>query len=180
MQGPRPPGVILAGGQSRRMGGGNKALLDLGGKRLIDHALARLAPQVQHLAINANGDIARFADIGVPVLSDPMPDFPGPLAGVLAAMHWAFSVGARSVVTVAADTPFFPADLVQGLCSAQRLNGICIATSGPETAPAWHPTFGLWPVDLRHDLCRDLLAGQYPHISRVPRIRFSTSTRPRI
>lgn len=160
MQDPKTPGVVLAGGQSRRMGGGDKALLVLGKKRLLEHVLARLAPQVERLAINANGDVSRFSAFDYSVLPDPIPGFPGPLAGVLAAMDWAHSLGARSVATVAADTPFFPADLVERLGKAQNPDGIAIAATGTGTALDWHPTFGLWPVDLRHALRRDVLAGQ--------------------
>jgi molybdenum cofactor guanylyltransferase len=158
MQMARPPGVILAGGQSRRMGGGDKGMLSLGDKSLIERVIARLSPQVAHMAINANGDATRFAKLGLPVLPDPLPDFPGPLAGILAAMDWAFGLGAPAVVTVAADTPFFPADLVARLQQADGPAGFGVAATS--TAPDWHPTFGLWPVSLRHALRSDLCAGQ--------------------
>ncbi|MFN4153947.1 MAG: molybdenum cofactor guanylyltransferase MobA [Paracoccaceae bacterium] len=158
MRDSRPFGVILAGGQARRMGGGDKGLLMLGGQSLLRHVIAGLSPQVQRIAINANGDPARFSGFGLPVLPDPVPGFPGPLAGVLAAMDWAASQGADAVVTVAADTPFFPADLVDRLLAARDGAGPSLAATG--TAPDWHPTFGLWPTALRHRLRSDLLAGQ--------------------
>ena len=148
------PGVILAGGQARRMGGGDKCLLMLGGQSLLAHVIGRIAPQVSELAINANGDPARFADVGVPVLADTVAGFVGPLAGVLAAMDWAAGLGARQVVTVAADTPGFPRDLVAGLVRALR-GGEPIALAATRDAGRGvlrHPTFGLWPVDLRDDL----------------------------
>ena len=108
-------GVILAGGRATRMGGGDKGLLPLGEARLLDHVVGRLAPQVAALALNANGDGARFAAYGLPVVPDSLAGFPGPLAGVLAGLDWAAERGAELVVTAAADTPFFPRDLVERL-----------------------------------------------------------------
>lgn len=160
MQTAGPIGVILAGGQSRRMGGGDKGLLPLDKSTVLHHVIRRLAPQVKHIALNANGDPARFAPYDLPVLPDPVPGFPGPLAGVLAAMDWAADMGADGVLTVAADTPFFPADLVARLRDAGGCAGFSLAATGSATAPDWHPVFGLWPTGLRHDLRRDLLAGQ--------------------
>ena len=146
-----PPGAILAGGAARRMGGGDKGLLPLGRGTVLAHVAGRLAPQVSALAINANGDPARFAGFALPVLPDPLPGRPGPLAGVLAAMGWAQGLGAERVVTAAADTPFLPADLVARLEAAGP--GIVLAaTPGAEGRPDRHPTFGLWPVALRGDL----------------------------
>lgn len=152
-------GVILAGGQARRMGGGDKSLRQLNGQTLMARVIQRLAPQVQALAINANGDAARFSAFGLPVLPDSLPCFPGPLAGVLAAMDWAASRGEESVVTVAADTPFFPADLVPRLLAAAQ-NGLALAATGTPSAPQWHPTFGLWPTRIRNTLRDDLHGGQ--------------------
>ena len=77
----RPMGVILAGGQATRMGGGDKGLLQVGGQSLMAHVIARLGPQVDGLALNANGDPARFADLGLPVVADSVDGFAGPLAG---------------------------------------------------------------------------------------------------
>lgn len=150
-------GVILAGGQSQRMGGGDKGLLTLGSSTLLGHVIARLSRQVQRMALNANGNPVRFAAFGLPVLPDTVPDFPGPLAGILTAMEWAHDQGAVTVITVAADTPFFPADLVKRLANAGGTADFALATTG--TAPDWHPTFGLWPVHLRDTLRRDLQAG---------------------
>lgn len=150
-----PLGVILAGGQARRMGGGDKGLLRLGGQTLLAHVIDRLTPQVAGLALNANGDPARFADLGLPVLADSIEGFPGPLAGVLAGLDWAADQGADSIVTAAADTPFFPCDLVPRLQLAGEGMAhplVLAATPDPERGLARHPTFGLWPVALRDDL----------------------------
>lgn len=153
-------GVILAGGRATRMGGGDKGLRVVGGRRLMDHALDRLAPQVGTLAINANGDPARLAEFGLPVLADSLPDHPGPLAGVLAGLDWAAGIGAQSIVTAAADTPFFPRDLVARLVAAAGPSGLCLAASPDEDGRMQrHPTFGLWPVALRHDLRSALTGG---------------------
>ncbi|SIS58751.1 molybdenum cofactor guanylyltransferase [Roseivivax lentus] len=157
-----PPGVILAGGRATRMGGGDKGLLPLGEGRLIDRVLARLRPQVGAIALNANGDPARFADLGLPVIPDTLADHPGPLAGVLAGLDWAAATGAETIVTVAADTPFFPRDLVARLqeAAAGMTHPLVLAatTGDAETKSRSrsglirHPTFGLWPVALRDDL----------------------------
>lgn len=153
-------GVILAGGQATRMGGGDKGLLRVGELRLIDHVIARLAPQCARLAINANGDPARFAEFGLPVLPDSLPEYPGPLAGVLAGLDWAVDHGQDAIVTAAADTPFFPADLVTRLQATAGPEGLALAGSRDETGKLWrHPTFGLWPVVLREDLRAALEGG---------------------
>lgn len=159
-QTPQVPGVILAGGLATRMGGGDKGLLALAGRPLMAHVIDRLAPQVAALAINANGDPARFAGFGLPVLADGVPDRPGPLAGVLAAMDWAAARGARAVVTVPADTPFLPADLVARLGIAMGPERPAVAASAEaEGGVRVHPTCGLWPVALRERLRGDLAAG---------------------
>jgi len=158
-----PLGVILAGGQATRMGGGDKALLPLGDATILDNVIARLAPQVGALALNANGDAARFAHFGLPVLPDPIDGFPGPLAGVLAGLDWAATRQAESIVTVAGDTPFFPRDLVARLQEAAvgMTHPLVLAATprGAEETRSMsaggrvrHPTFGLWPVALRDDL----------------------------
>ncbi len=157
-----PVGVILAGGRATRMGGGDKGLLELGGRRILDRVIERISPQVEDLALNANGDPGRFADLGLPVLADARDDYPGPLAGVLAGMDWAAERGAHHVVTVAADTPFFPADLVPQLllaAEAQRRPVALAATPDGGGGVVRHPTFGLWPVALRDDLRAALDAG---------------------
>ncbi len=151
----QPLGVILAGGQARRMGGGDKGLLDLVGQPLLAHVIARAEPQVAGLALNANGDPDRFAGFDLPVLADSVAGYPGPLAGVLAGLDWAAGQGAESIVTMAADTPFFPCDLVPRLLLASEGMAVPLvlaATPDPGRGQVRHPTFGLWPVALRDDL----------------------------
>jgi len=148
-------GVILAGGLSRRMGGGDKSLLPLGGQDLLGRVIARLEPQVPHMALNANGDPARFTQYGLPVIADSITGFAGPLAGVLAGLDWAADQGASKLITVAADTPFFPPDLVTRLLETAATQNTPLAmavTPDPERGQARHPTFGLWSVGLREDL----------------------------
>ncbi|MFN3970386.1 MAG: molybdenum cofactor guanylyltransferase MobA [Gemmobacter sp.] len=154
------PGVILAGGRATRMGGGDKGLRQVAGRALMDHVIGRLAPQCAPLAINANGDPARLAGFGLPVLADSLPDHPGPLAGVLAGLDWAAGLGAPAIVTVAADTPFFPPDLAARLVAQAGPQGLCLAASPDDTGGVQrHPTFGLWPVALRDDLRAALTGG---------------------
>lgn len=160
----RPLGVILAGGLATRMGGGDKGLLSLGDGTILDQIIARLGPQVSGLSLNANGDPTRFDAFGLPVLPDPLPDFPGPLVGVLAGLDWAATQGADTIVTVAADTPFFPENLVAHLSdTAQDMSHPLVLAATPRGADEKtksmsrsglirHPTFGLWPVALRDDL----------------------------
>ncbi|MEM9796017.1 MAG: molybdenum cofactor guanylyltransferase MobA [Pseudomonadota bacterium] len=144
----RPPGLILAGGLARRMGGGDKARLRVAGQPLIRHVIDRLGPQVSSLLLNANGDAARWDDLALPVLPDPMPGHPGPLAGVLAGLDWAAAQGQTAIVTAAADTPFLPLDLVERLQAVAGPSGLALAA----TADGPQPTFGLWPAHLRDDL----------------------------
>ncbi len=153
----QPFGVILAGGLATRMGGGDKGLLPLGASTLLDHVIARLEPQVDRLALNANGDPARFERFGLPVVADSVDGFAGPLAGVLAGLDWAAERDAEHIVTAAADTPFFPADLVPMLQMAAEDQGAPIALA--RTKDGRHPTFGLWPVSLREDLRAALNGG---------------------
>jgi molybdopterin-guanine dinucleotide biosynthesis protein A len=149
------------------MGGGDKALVRLGGLTLLDRVIARLAPQVSALALNANGDAARFAGVGLPVLADTVPDNPGPLAGILAALDWAAGQGADHVVTVPVDTPFLPHDLGARLVAvSDGAAPVLAATSGAGQATramvggvVRHPACGLWPVALRDDLRAALGAG---------------------
>ena len=156
----RVAGIILAGGRATRMGGGDKGMLPLGGRRIIDHVIDRLGPQVGALALNANGDPGRFAALNLPVLADSLPDWPGPLAGVLAGMDWAAAEGAEAVVSAAADTPFLPRELVAGLRAAAGPSGLALAASRDQEGKLWrHPTFGLWPVALRDDLRAALEGG---------------------
>ena len=157
------PGVILAGGRSSRMGGGDKCLLELGGIPILDRVLARLRTQVRPIAINANGNADRFAAYGLPVLADSIEGFPGPLAGVLAGMDWAYGTGVDRIVTVAADTPFFPEDLVPRLQAGARESGLPLAMAVTRPAGSGrtvrHPTFGIWSLALRDDLRRSIQAG---------------------
>lgn len=149
-------GIILAGGQSRRMGGGDKPLLSLGKARLIDHVAARLKPQVATLALNANGDPARFAAMGLPVIEDTVPGHAGPLAGILAGLEWAAKqTGCLWLMSAAGDTPFFPDGLVERLAAATRDRPGAIAVASSDGR--WHPTFALWPLGLRDALRRFLV-----------------------
>ena len=152
----RPVGAVLAGGLSRRMGGGEKALARLAGEALIGHVIRRAAPQVARLVVNANGDPARFAEFGLPVVADGVPGRPGPLAGVLAAMEWAArrAPDARLVATFPADSPFVPTDLVARL---ERALGPGRPLARASSAGRAHPVAGLWPVALRGDLRRALV-----------------------
>jgi molybdopterin-guanine dinucleotide biosynthesis protein A len=151
-------GLVLAGGQGRRMGGADKSLLPLGGRPLLAHVLARLAPQCAAVAISANGDLGRFAPFGIPVLPDADPSFAGPLAGILAGLDAAEAQGFSSVASVPVDTPFLPRDLVARLRNACETTHdvLAISASGGQR----HPAVGLWPVALAADLRGALAAGQ--------------------
>src|SRR5262245_65939466 len=113
-------GVILAGGRSRRMGGGDKGLLELAGRPMLAHVVCRMRPQVKALIINANGDASRFAPLGLPVVPDTIGGFVGPLAGVLAGMRWSVAhvPSTRWIATAAGDAPLLPADLVDKMMRA--------------------------------------------------------------
>ncbi|WP_323765652.1 molybdenum cofactor guanylyltransferase MobA [Marinovum sp.] len=164
-------GVILAGGQATRMGGGDKGLLALGGDTILGHVTRRLGPQVAALVLNANGDPTRFSGLGLPVVADSIPGFAGPLAGVLAGLDHAAAQGYDRIVTAAADTPFLPADLVARLEAESRgqVHPLVLAATPRAAGEATrsmsqsglvrHPTFGLWPVALRDDLRAALADG---------------------
>jgi molybdopterin-guanine dinucleotide biosynthesis protein A len=149
-----PPtlGLVLAGGLARRMGGGDKIMLTIGGVKILDRVLERMRPQCAGLILNANGDPARFAATGLAVVPDNVPDFVGPLAGVLAGLDWAaeHAPNVSDMVSVPGDCPFLPRDLVTRLHAARVAEGkpLACARSGE-----WrHPVVGLWPVALRDDL----------------------------
>jgi len=150
--------VVLAGGLARRMGGGDKPLRLLGGRPMLDHVLDALRPQAGLIALNANGDPARFAGYGLPVLPDTLPDNPGPLAGILAGLEWAAARGADWLVTAPGDSPFLPADYVTGLHAARAAAGTALACA--ESAGQVHPPCGLWPAALCDDLRAALLVGE--------------------
>lgn len=183
-----PFGVILAGGLSRRMGGGDKALLPLGGGGcLLDHVIRRFAPQVPDLALNANGDPARFGHFKLPVIPDSLPDFPGPLAGVLAGMLFARARGYSHIATVAADTPFLPCDLVPRLMLSALGDGAAHAVAlaaapdaGAEKGEGarLHPAFGLWHVDLAEDLHATLARGERKIVAFTARHGAATALFP--
>ena len=145
-------GLVLAGGLARRMGGGDKALIRIGNETILERALARLGPQTNGIVLNANGDPARFASFELPVVADSVPDFAGPLAGILAGLDWAAANRPEIdyVVSVPGDCPFLPRDLVARLHVARIAENkpLACAHSGD-----WrHPVVGLWPVALREDL----------------------------
>jgi molybdopterin-guanine dinucleotide biosynthesis protein A len=150
--------VILAGGLARRMGGGDKPMRLLGGRPLLVHVLERLRPQVAEIILNANGDPARFAGLGLPVVPDTLADHPGPLAGVLAALDRAAALGIPDILSVTGDAPFIPPDLLARLRAARDAEGtpMACARSGGRT----HPPIGLFPVVLRDDLRAALLSGE--------------------
>lgn len=153
-------GVILAGGLARRMGGGDKALLDLAGRPLLARVISRFRPQVGPLLLSANGDPARFAAFGLEVVADPVADYPGPLAGLAAACLWvrAHRPEIRYVATAPVDVPLLPDDLVARLAAALATNhgaGCAIATSGGRV----HPVAALHPVDCVDDLLPGLASG---------------------
>src|SRR3974390_2221111 len=152
-------GVILAGGRSRRMGGGDKGLLDLGGKPMLAHVIDRLAPQVGRIIINPNGEPQRFAAWSLPVVPDTVSGFAGPLAGVLAGMRWSLANApeARFIVTAAGDAPLLPRDLARRLRAALEPGTAVIALA--QSLGELHPVIGLWPVALADDLEAQLTAG---------------------
>jgi molybdopterin-guanine dinucleotide biosynthesis protein A len=154
---PATLGVILAGGRARRLGGGDKGLLRIGGETILARVAARFAPQCDGLILSANGDPQRFASLGLPVVADNIDGFAGPLAGVLAALDWtaAHSPATAFVVSAAGDCPFLPRDLVARLHAALSEKGaeLAVAASGGRS----HPVIGLWRVGLREALRRALV-----------------------
>lgn len=147
-----PPAIVLAGGAARRMGGGDKVLMCLAGRPLLAHVLARIGPQAGPIALSANGDPARFAVFGLPVLPDPVAGRPGPLAGILAGLAWAAALGAARLLVVPGDTPFLSADLAARLAAGRRAAPGAFALRDGRA----HPVIGLWPVAARAALAEAL------------------------
>jgi molybdenum cofactor guanylyltransferase len=151
---PATYGLVLAGGLARRMGGGDKGLIRIGGVTILERALARVGPQCTGLIINANGDPARFARFGLPIVADDVEGFAGPLAGVLAGLDW-LAANAPAIgwlTSVPGDCPFLPHDLVRRLHEARAAAGVPLACA--KSGDWRHPVVGLWPVELRADLRR--------------------------
>ena len=147
-------GVLLAGGQSRRMGGGDKCLRELGGQTLLTRIIERAAPQIGPMMLNANGDSSRFAAFGLPVFADVVEGYAGPLAGVLTGLEWAadHAPGCDWVASFACDAPFLPLDLVTRLLAViedQNADLACARSNGRD-----QPVFGVWPVRLAAELRR--------------------------
>ena len=163
---PTTLGLLLAGGLARRMGGGDKPLHTIAGRSMLAHVIERLSSQCAGLLLNANGDPVRFADYGLPIIADDVPDFAGPLAGILAGLDWLATNRPETewLVSVAADTPFIPRDLVARLHAAREEAGVPLAcaASGGRT----HPVIGLWPVSLRQDLRHALMVEDERKVSR--------------
>jgi len=154
-----PPtlGLVLAGGLARRMGGGDKARISIGGKTILERVLACLKPQCTRLIINANGDPARFADTGLPVVADSVPDFAGPLAGILAGLDWAAANAPNCewLLSAPGDCPFLPKNLAARLHQTRAATGLPLACA---RSGEWrHPVVALWPVKLREDMRRALI-----------------------
>ena len=158
--------VLLAGGLARRMGGGDKPMRRIGGRTILARVIARLKPQCGELILNANGDPARFAEFGLPVIADTVENFPGPLAGILAALDWtaAHRPDVRFVLSAAADCPFLPRDLVARLerARAEQNAELAVASSGGQS----HPVIGLWSVALRGELRHALVEEDVRKIDR--------------
>jgi molybdopterin-guanine dinucleotide biosynthesis protein A len=153
-----PPtlGLVLAGGLARRMGGGDKTLQEIGGVPILARVLSRFRPQCGHVILNANGDPARFARFGLPVVADEVPDFAGPLAGILAGLDWAAKQTPEIewMASVPGDCPFLPRDLVARLHAARLAAGTVLACG--KSGDWRHPVAALWPISLRDDLRRAL------------------------
>ncbi len=172
-------GIILAGGMSRRFGGGDKSLRELAGRTLLSHVVERVRPQVSTLLLNANGDPARFADFDLPVTADAVAGYVGPLAGVLTGLEWAreHAPGAAFVASFACDAPFMPMDLVARLAEAVTDEGADIACAASDGRD--HPVFALWSVRLADDLRRALVEEDIRKVDvwtaryRLARVAFS-------
>ncbi len=172
-----PPtlGLVLAGGLARRMGGGDKPMRTIGSRSMLARVIDRVAPQCEMLLLNANGDAARFAAFGLPVIADSVSDFPGPLAGILAGLDWAAEhrPDVRWVLSAPGDCPFLPRDLSRRLHRARQDQDaqLAVASSDGQT----HPVVGLWDVTLRHDLREALVNQQLRQVGRfMARYRLAT------
>lgn len=163
---PATMGVLLAGGLGRRMGGGDKPLREIGGRTLLARVIERLAPQCEALIVNANGDPARFAPLGLPVVADTIEGFAGPLAGILTALDWLrkHRPGNEWIVSIPTDSPFLPRDLVCGLHRARLQAGQTLASA--HSGDQVHPVVGLWPVSLAEDLRNALVVDDMRKIDR--------------
>jgi molybdopterin-guanine dinucleotide biosynthesis protein A len=174
------PGVLLAGGLARRMGGGDKPTMrQIGGRTILERVIARLSPQCDGLILNANGDPARFASFGLPVIADTVKDFPGPLAGILAALDWAAAnrPDVEFMLSAAADCPFLPRDLVSRLQRARTDEDAQLAVAASDGQS--HPVIGLWSVALRKELRHALIVEDIRKIDRwTARYRLATVTWP--
>ncbi len=173
------PGVLLAGGLARRMGGGDKPMRTIAGRTILDRVIVRLTPQCDRLILNANGDPARFAAFGLPVIPDGIADFPGPLAGILAALDWAAAnrPDVQFMLSAAADCPFLPRDLVSRLFAALREENAELAVAASDGQS--HPVIGLWSVALREQLRHALVVEDIRKIDRwTARYRLATVTWP--
>ncbi|MEH2482871.1 molybdopterin-guanine dinucleotide biosynthesis protein A [Nitrobacteraceae bacterium AZCC 2146] len=172
---PATPGVLLAGGLARRMGGGDKPMREIGGRTILDRVIDRLTPQCDGLILNANGDPARFKAFGLPVIADDIADFPGPLAGILAALDWtaANRPDVQWILSTAADCPFLPRDLVARLHRARIAENAQLAVAA--SAGQSHPVIGLWSVDLRDELRHALVVESIRKVGRwTARYRLAT------
>ena len=159
-------GAILAGGLARRLAGANKAMLDIGGSTVLTRLIARLSPGVGRMVLNTNGDPGLFAGLGLTVIADSLPDHPGPLAGILAALEWAAAQGSGTewVVTVPCDTPFLPTDLAERLHAARIRDGAVLACAA--SAGRTHPVAALWPVILAPALRQAIVEQGVRKVSR--------------
>jgi molybdopterin-guanine dinucleotide biosynthesis protein A len=173
------PAVILAGGLARRMGGGDKPMRMIAGRTILERVIDRLGPQCDGLILNANGDPTRFAAFDLPVIPDGVPDFPGPLAGILAGLDWmaAHRPDVKWVLTAPGDCPFLPRDLVArlGQARAEQSAELAVAASDDQV----HPVIGLWSVRLRDELRNALVTEGLRKIDRwTARYPLATVTWP--
>jgi molybdopterin-guanine dinucleotide biosynthesis protein A len=173
------PGILLAGGLARRMGGGDKPMRSIAGRSILDRVIARLRPQCAGLILNANGDPARFASFRLPVIADSIAEFAGPLAGILAGLDWvaAHQPDANWVLSAAGDCPFLPHDLVTRLHQARvEANAqAAVAASGGQS----HHVIGLWHVSMREELRHALAVEGLRKVERwIARYRIAIASWP--